>query len=420
MYFNHAFRQMHVGTKTGGSPVYAGISSVSGFIEDASGLTSADLKNRSIGLGPGTFGFFDQNFNGIDATQNPAECCPLYLVSASIYQNDKIGQFHGGYLESTKSKLINPKYVSKVWYVPACNGSNDVTHIGWTPYTTTLSPACPAKEFLCNEVYNLRIDIKGSPVLRLLNRNMYRNVSKWTGCCPSGQPVSLIDSTLLFIQWAKDLMDFPLTQPFIQIEVFDELGNSLGTTPAGWDAYVSPGHTTGQMAGMIITGAYVDTKFGDCTFQITDFFEKEPVRIYASLVDETGDVCAFSGICVEKECVGTQGEGFGEQVVKDLVLSESYHQNFMHTDLRLREVTQGYDITNVIDRASMYHRYFIAHNVPRKNNPTSVHDNDQYLIEIVVPAKDAAFESFISAWLGNCGGCPADIDFTATCPSTCP
>jgi hypothetical protein len=424
MYFAHAFRQTHVGTKLGGSPVYSGISSDSGFIIDGTGLKSGDLKDTSIGLGPGTFGFFDQTFNGINtSTLSPlgsTDCCPLYLISASLYNNDKIGQFHGGYLESSKSKLINPKYVSKVWYAPACPGQNHVIHIGATPYTDALSPnPCPVKEFVCNENYYLRLDIKGSPVLRLLNRNMYRNTGTWTNCCPAGQPTALVDSTLVFIQWAKDLMNFPLTQPFIQIEVYDELGNSLGTTPAQWDTYVSPGHTTGQMAGMKITGAYVDTKFGNCTFQTSDFFEKEPVRLYASEVDETGDVCAFTGLCVVTQCEPIQAEGFGEQVVRDVILSESYKQNFFHSDLRLREVTQGYDITNLIDRNAQYHRYFIAHNVPRRNNPTSVHDNDQYLLEIVVPAKDPAFESFIQLWLGNCGACPADIDFTATCPTLC-
>jgi hypothetical protein len=174
------------------------------------------------------------------------------------------------------------------------------------------------------------------------------------------------------------------------------------------------------MAGMIITGAYVDTKFGDCTFQISDFFEKEPVRVYASMVDETGDVCAFEGLCVNKQCEATQGEGFGEQVVRDLILFESYRQNFFHTDLRLREVTQGYDFTNVIDRNAKYHRYFIAHNVPRRNNPTSTFDNDQYLIEIVVPARDSFLETFFTNWLGGCGVCSADIDFSAICPTTCP
>jgi len=57
MYFNHAFRQTHIGTKVGGSPVFSGISSVSGFIEDASSIKSSDLKDRTIGLGPGTFGY---------------------------------------------------------------------------------------------------------------------------------------------------------------------------------------------------------------------------------------------------------------------------------------------------------------------------------------------------------------------------
>ena len=48
-----------------------------------------------------------------------------------------------------------------------------------------------------------------------------------------------------------------------------------------WSAYVSPaGPYAGLTAGMRLFGAYVGTVFGDCTFQITDFFEREPVKIY--------------------------------------------------------------------------------------------------------------------------------------------
>ena len=160
---------------------------------------------------------------------------------------------------------------------------------------------------------------------------------------------------------------------------------------------------------MRLFGAFVDTKFGNCSFQITDFFEKEPIKILASMVDYNGDPCIFEGICVYNDCLGLQGMGFGEQVVRDLILSQSYLQNFFATDIRVREITQGFDILNSVNRNSLYTRYFILHSVPRFNNPTGVFDNDRYMLEIIVPEANPAspvgntlLDTFLGAWLTAC------------------
>jgi hypothetical protein len=55
-------------------------------------------------------------------------------------------------------------------------------------------------------------------------------------------------------------------------------------------------------------------------------------------------------------------------------------------DLRIREITNGTDVFNAIDKNSQYTRYYIQHNVPRFNNPTGTFDNDQYLLEIAATA----------------------------------
>jgi len=38
-----------------------------------------------------------------------------------------------------------------------------------------------------------------------------------------------------------------------------------------------------------------------------------------------------------------------------------------------------------IDRNGFYDKYYLLHSVPRFYNPTGTFDNDQYLVEIVVP-----------------------------------
>ena len=403
-YFNHAFNKVFVGTE--------------GFTSKAGGK----LGTASNILATGEFGFVDPTTWQFQSAA-PANCCPLVLVSGSLYQNDKIGPHHGGYTESNKSKIINPKYVNRFYKVEAAAPTRNVIHVGNTLFTDGTATCC--KEFLCDETYYLRIDVKGSPALRFLNHQVYQTIEAYTGCCADASVAPTpVDSTLVMITWAEYIVNDPFLSQFILPVITTEAGNllyapgtdsaflasvalALGVTATTWDTYVSPGHTDGECAGITLNAAYVDTKFGDCTFQIRDFYEKEPLKLYASLVDMNGDPCAFEGLCVVTECPGSQVMGLGETTIREVILSEEYRQNFFHSDLRIREITQGNQVFDAIDRTALYDKYYILHSVPRFNNPSSTFDNDQYLLEIVVPAgsNNAAFETFMSDWLENCSQC---------------
>jgi hypothetical protein len=565
-YFNHAFRKTFIGTTLAGGGGYTG-------------LNGGQLGTTGNIFPGGSFGFVNPKTWTVVPTTYSATtigCCNLILAAGSIYQNDKIGPFHGGYQESNKSKEINPKYVNKFYRVDPCLPQNNVIHLGNTAYTddvalalsitntganiadgvynniplvdlssstgsglladitvvggvvtfveianggsgwvdgdivqpetgistagssisgTTMTIAAMAanggsfqpgmviqgtgvtagttilsqlsgtpggagtyevsvsqtvagpiaitgfylpwdgagsittptftvtagiganccKKFYCGETYTLRVDVKGSPAMRLLNHNSYIIASAYGGCCPDGAiaPVE-IDSTLIFKQWAEAITRYPVISPFMQIILVDQAGtpwyapgtdanflvaNGVDT----WDHYVSPGYLEDQCAGLVLNGAYVDTKFQNCTFQISDFYELEPVRLYASEVDLNGDPCAFDGVCVITECQGRQAMGYGESVARDVILSEQYRQNFFSSDFRIREITQGYSVFDYIDRNKLYTRYFLQHNVPRFNNPTSTFDNDQYLLEVITCGQLTVFEDFVTDWLGNCG-----------------
>ena len=388
-YFNHAFNKVFIGT--------------GGFITDPG--------TKSNQVPKGQFTFVDPNSWSVPSDLDPSTTlsCPLVLVSGAIYQNDKIGPFHGGYKESEKSKIINPKYVTRFYRVDPCTPQNQTISIGTTPWTVKQAeslecvvPGVTQKDFLCGETYYLRLDLKGAPILRFLTRNSYFTADAYTGCCPAGALApTVVDPTTVYIAWAKNFLNSPLINPFIEIVIFDTTTTALtgvGYTSmtkdnfndpsAPWNTYTSPGGPyDGAVAGMYITGAYVDTRFGDCTFYPNDSIIAylEPVKIYASEVDYTGDPCQFSNLCVSNVCAPIQGAGFGENVIRELILSQAYIQSpfYTGTDLRIREITQGYDVTNTIDRNAQYTRYFIQHSVPRFNNPTGVFDNDQYLLEIV-------------------------------------
>ena len=544
-YFNHAFKKTFLATGEDLSGVTITLAdgttttaSTSGGFLTTSGIPTYGLNQLST-AGISANGDYSSGYVGWFTSSNVSAgtpeyntCCPLYLAGSTIYCKDKISPFIGGYQETNKSKIVNPKYVSRFYDVEPCLPSNNVVHVGstyWTAGTAvatldggslvggttytdgdicsvtggtgdglvvqvstagapgpvtgvqivspgkgytvgdTVTIACgtgdasidvatliPAgtdsltnsggasccQEFLCGETYYLRLDVKGSPALRFLDHNAYYIASAYTGCCPAGAIApTAVDSTEVMILWANDLLRSPIVSPFIQIAVQDEAGviwYAPGTSAAflaaegadTWDNYVSPGHTAGACAGMILNGAYVDTKFGDCTFQISDFYEKQPVNLYPSEVDLNGDPCTFSGLCIVNECRGSQVMGLGETALRDLILSESYRQNFFSSHFRIREITQGNQIVNAINRNGLYYNIYLQHSVPRFNNPSGTFDNDQYLLEVMfyglgaTPAAQAAaaiingtpFYAQTAAWLGNCGVCEIEH---FQCGSTC-
>ena len=529
-YFNHAFKKTFLATgadiasvpitnPSGGS---LGTASATGGFLTTPGVPTYALNQIAAASTP-VNGNYQNNYvgyftrAGISADSGDyLSCCPLYLVGSAIYCEDKISPFLGGYQETNKSKLINPKYVSRFYTVDSCEPTNNVVHVGstyasagggvltldpatlvgGTGYTngtstttvtggtgtgliveitvalgvvtavTVLSPGkgytigdtvtidggnndatidvltvtdaiAPViagtdccKEFLCGETYNLRLDVKGSPALRFLNHNAYYTATAYTGCCPAGAIAPTpVDSTEVMILWANDLLNSPIVSPFFQIAIQDEAGviwyapgtdaTFLASVGADtWDNYVTPGHTVGACAGLIFNGAYVDTRFGDCTFQLSDFYEKQPINLYPSEVDLNGEPCEFTGLCVVNECLGSQAMGLGESVLRDIVLSESYRQNFFSSDFRIREITQGNQIVNAINRQQLYYRAYLQHSVPRFNNPSGTFDNDQYLLEVIFTDIVSAgfFVGQTTTWLGTCGVCEID---SVGCLSTC-
>jgi hypothetical protein len=139
-----------------------------------------------------------------------------------------------------------------------------------------------------------------------------------------------------------------------------------------------------------ITAAYVETKFGACTFTPTDFYELEPLFIYTSFVDESGDPCAVNGFVSAEIQAPKQASGLGETVLRELILDGRYLQNAYPDSsrvdsLRMREIEADPALATV-NKAGLYDQVLILHNVPRFNNPTSTFDNDQYLIVVHVPA----------------------------------
>lgn len=287
----------------------------------------------------------------------------VMLAMGNYHANDKIGPHHGGYKESVKSKGINPKFISRLYHAPA-----------EAPVAAQVTVEAEGDCFGCGVERYLRIDVKGSPALRFLGRNSYF-VADWTEkCCVAGQ--TFVDPFVVLSKWAEQINGEPLVSPFVQasVEKWDAV-NSVWVSAAGHVA-TTTGHGKFRI---VLNGAYVDTKFGDCSFRPTDFYEKEPVMILASELDETGDACNVACTTITETATAKQGRGFGETVLRDVILSNRYAQEPFNTDSRIREILEDTSLGSV-NRNGSYDLFFVLHSIPRSYNPSGMHNSDQYLL----------------------------------------
>jgi hypothetical protein len=166
----------------------------------------------------------------------------------------------------------------------------------------------------------------------------------------------------------------------------------------GAGAYVpstDPNGTVKVSACANVVGAYVDTVFGNCSFDTRDHFNAEPVEIILSSLDETGNPCNDCGVA--SRTPGSMQQTQGEEVIRDLIMSERYRQSPYNqgnaSSARIREIEMSDELLAAVDRTATYKAYYIQHSVPRFNNPTGVFDNDQYVYKVYVKCSDVAAQT---------------------------
>ena len=402
-------------------------------------------------LTAGQIGFFDAKTYQVVS----AQAAPFILAQGSYFAADKIGPVHGGYKESVKSKVINPKYISRVIKVTSDAAQNQIVTVD--PSAATINS---------NNTYRLRLDVKGSPALRFVSRNLYDTLDGFSGCDAVAGTTNTVDQNVVLLKWKDQINESLLLKEMILAKVWNLTTASVAINPtaasativvanadaasfsagekvvhaslAGGSEVVSVGAADSAGAGsanvvlskaavsstdgnakiysqiatatyspvvssandiaavdshLEITAAYVETKFGACTFTPTDFYDLEPLFIYTSFVDESGDPCAVNGFVSAEIQAPKQASGLGETVLRELILDGRYLQNAYPDSsrvdsLRMREIESDPALATV-NRAALYDQVLILHNVPRFNNPTSTFDNDQYLIVVHVPASTA-------------------------------
>jgi hypothetical protein len=379
-YFPHAFKKVFVG---------------SSFV--TTGVTTDTLT-------AGQFGFFNSKtfapvaVAGATATANPS----VILAAGSYHSVDKVGA-HGGFKESQKSQIITPRDIQRVWKVVGRAAQQQIVTVGWDGTNANTAP-----QFTCGQNYHLRIDLTGSPALRLLGRNAYHTFDVFTGCCTNVDTPEAVDPINVLLQFAAQINADPIFSQFVLADVITVDSGDAGTAPdvvnpTTYTVLTDSGDIEAAVGALRLTVAYVDTTFGNASFDPMDHFELEPLIIRdAQLVDETGNPCPeFDQLTFTQSLATITSQGLGERVLRDYILFSRYRQDRYTTDARMREAENMDFVHTAITRSSLYDAYFILHTVGRKSNPSGVYDNDQYLIQLNVPHSTSmtTFESWIAAYL---------------------
>jgi hypothetical protein len=394
-YFNHAFYKSFLATDASA----------------ANGTKTANLAAGQLALVDGS----DWTAHAAGGAAFPVPGM-AYLVQGSLHANDTIGgnKHHGGYAESVKSKGINPRYLTRIWESECISATA-------AEVSVEVGPKCHP----CGSTLMLRLDVKGAPALRFLNHNAYA-IGDSAGdsaagdlpglCCVDGQ--EYLDPAVALAKIGKMLLADPIVAPFVK----EKNGGGISVTSSASGSAVTTVYTIAQVLGLaasgnytpsidpvadvvsakiMFEGAYVDTKFGDCSFDTRDYYGKEPVQLVASMLDETGNPCNDCGTVVTTP--GTMQQTSGETVLRQLLLTESYGQAPFHQGnvdaVRMREIEGSEEVISAVDRSALYKTYYVQHSVPRFNNATSVFDNDQYVYEIFVKCSDTTTQGEVEALL---------------------
>ena len=321
----------------------------------------------------------------IDGSTNAPD--EFLIVQGNLNDVDTLGgnPLHGGYAESIKSKLIKKNYVTALWKVDGTYASA----------STSVSLYVSDGAFGATDHPQIRIDLKGSEVLRSLNRNEYF-IADATGCGASGDG----DLTGLEVvtAWKDAINDDPIMSQFVTATVGAAVDEVASTTPQ-------------QYASLVITVDYAATTFHADSFDTRDAYNTDPLTLTVSAIDDEGDACASTAIetagrvwtdvaagtdLVQVMLAATGVTDIrlaptvtGECVLRDLIQDGRYRQdggfNQGNKDSnRFREIEGGKKIVDAIAVADPYSIYYLQHSVPRFNNPTGVFDNDQYIVAVAV------------------------------------
>jgi hypothetical protein len=160
-------------------------------------------------------------------------------------------------------------------------------------------------------------------------------------------------------QWSTDCLDEGCLTSNVSFTYTD----LPGFENESWSV-VPPSHVDDdtRKCGIRVTAGYMDPRFSDCSFNPSDYYETEPVKMEISLYGEDWDRCDFADRpTVSQTRIGQIQRQSGEYVVRELLMkTESYlnHIAQWSLDSRMREAFDM-NLLNSVDRKAFYNLYYV-------------------------------------------------------------
>lgn len=362
------------------------------------------------------YGFFDARtweaipYSEATITDHPA----VVFVAPSFHTTDKIGS-HGGYKETLKSHTFKANQVVRFWRVSGRDARSQVVSLGWDFDNEDTAP-----RFVCGREYTLRIDLRGTPVLRALGVNAFRQFTVHTGCCADPSDPQPVDPVAVMVDFAKQINGDSILRQFVTAVVYQADGPDFGGAPdlVNLDTYVPLTDPTEIAAAtamlQMTTGINERDEYDACSYDPREEVVQDVMRlsddppriIAAQLLADSFTACPdFKQLTFVEWETSQTAEGSGRKILRDFILSQSYRQEFFpfNPRQRQREVENVDNLYTLVSPTKIYNSYYILHRADRRSNPSSVYDNDYYLIQISWPADVSigALESWMNSYLDS-------------------
>jgi hypothetical protein len=182
------------------------------------------------------------------------------------------------------------------------------------------------------------------------------------------------------------------TPTFVDLQAFE--GITWDVVPAS----IPDG--TDCSCGLRLTSAYVDTVFGNCSFEPTDNVELDIPRIIVSQVAPL-----TAGWAVTELQAPQAASGVGETVLRELITFMGYKKEDYFCDPRMRETQDLQPVLDSVKRDQFYKIYYITHNVPYRSNKTNLFNNEQYELMVAFPetVDTTSFENVLNGYITSMG-----------------
>jgi hypothetical protein len=170
-----------------------------------------------------------------------------------------------------------------------------------------------------------------------------------------------------------------------------------------------------RKCGIRVTAGYYDPKNSNCTFDITSYYENEPVKFELSLLGEDDDRCDVAKWpTVHQSRIGTIARQSGEYVIRQVIMKDAAYQRHLTQYMNDPLMRERFEVNVVgrIDRSAFYDLYYVTYTASYGKSNRS-NEQEKFTTVFAFKEGDAAakvFEAQILAVLEGKSGVSMHIN----------